>query len=293
MKHMSVKTGLKGLAISICLFCFLGYSSDAFGHCDPVILERADKNPVLAYREFNNRCEGFYSAQVSGSAITVMGFTLGGFDFKRDRTEVVEISLPYHADRNVHIQAKAIPVKTYYRMDADLDAGKKLCWPIQDIIYSATDLTSDQIGLCAWIKTNDRKINDRKIFIPVRAESGILGSQNDNRIRLTVRVLHDIGRFMWRMIPTAIDGENHRREYKDPEEGAGPVRMGEPITIFLPKEVAGPMDLELAARIKNTDEWIKEFVSLDLGGAKSWPAKMYFKGTKANTIKPMGLGKDR
>lgn len=276
MKHMPIKTGLKGLAISIIwLFCLSGYSSDAFDHCDPVILKRADKNPVLAYRKFNNRCEGFYSSQVSGLAITVMGFTLGGFDFKRDKTEVVEISLPYHADRNVHIQAKAIPVKTFYRMDADLDTGKKLCWPIQDIICSATDLTSDQIGLCAWIKTNDRKINDKKIFVPVRAESKTLGSQKDNRIRLTVQVSHDIGKFWWRITQAAIDGKKHESKWEKPEAGAGPIRMGEPIIILLPEKMSGPVDLELKARKKNTDYWYTNIVSLDLGDGQNNGQKKY------------------
>ena len=246
--------GLHMLWVLFFLSHFLSESLAQY-QCDPEI--HAVSDLVLAYRPFGNRCEGFYTGYVSGTAISVVGLTIGPFCFKREANEVVTLRLPNHPAIKAHIEARAIAPKKYYRMDADLNKGDSLKWPIKDVILPASaDLTSDRIGVCAYIDKNYKRI-----YVPVQSLAASQIPSTDKAIRLTVQVSEDIVRFMWR--PTGI---KQWSDYRRQGDGSPLIiKGGEPITIILPEHLKGAIELELAARPPDTDQWIKAFVELELG----------------------------
>jgi hypothetical protein len=214
----------------------------------------------MAYRPFGNRCEGFYIARVSGITVNVASFTIGPFDFVRNAAEIVDISLPRHPGRPARIRAQAIPAGVYYRMDATLAAGQTLRWPIGDIIFPCTtDLSSDQLGIFAWIQTKD----DNRIHLPVRALSGHLPSGKNETPILTLRVLQDICKFWWRRGPTT--GEGKTGEWSETNKV---IRAGHPITISFPETMTGLVELELVVMKLDSEDWSPpQFIELHFGNS--------------------------
>jgi hypothetical protein len=245
----------------IVIFLFFSININPTNSCDSNLLKNADRNPELAYRRFSNRCEGFYGVTVANTTFQVAGLTIGKLIYAMDRKEIVSISLPHHPNKTIHIQAMAIPDKTFYRMDAELEPGMTLFWPMNDIIYKRPkELTSDKIGILAWIKEGDSKI-----YLPVRAQSCQKGTDSDKTIQLIVSPSEDIGSFMWRIIKDSSKCKAFDSEWKIPKEKKDIYRKGLPITIQLPTKLTSIVYLELTARIKNQEGWTTESIHLSLG----------------------------
>ena len=99
----------------------------------------------MQYKNRGNRCEGFYVANVGARNIDVVALTIGLLKYDLDKGVKLLISAPTQI-RPVHVRAVAIPPRTYYRMDADLDGGKVLEWPVDDVLRPA--------GRCGWQVVN-------------------------------------------------------------------------------------------------------------------------------------------
>jgi len=234
----------------------------AADYCDPIILSIADKNPLLAYRPFSDRCEGFYSSRVAGSDFKVVGLTIGRFIYQMDPNEIVEISLPRHPQqKKLRIQAQAIQVQTYYRMDAELDGGQRLEWPVKDIIIQQPEkLTCNQIGLLAW-----EEMDGERVYFPVRALPQKAVAGPDQSLYIIISPLVDYDKFKWRLILTSTSGARTPTEWKD----IGKVLMGHPIKILLKPETFGVVHLELEASINEVP--INDTMKLDLGQQSTPP----------------------
>jgi hypothetical protein len=250
----------KRLLITAMVLCAALCSS--MGHaaqCNPTI--RPDDNACLKYRDFGNRCEGFFKKPVATSDLVLVSFTRGVFQFKRDAGEHLLVSLPFHPKIRAHVVAQGIPLKLHYRMDADLDAGATLRWPVNDIIVNCTgDLTSDQIGILARIDEGE------PVYLPVEAVSEQMGPTHDTSLRLAVRAEMRVAQFLWRTHFQPATGPKIIGTYLPPENNRPLFRIGEPIIIKLPDNSRGRLVLEMAARPADEGQWIKKFVTLDLGG---------------------------
>lgn len=249
----------KRLLITAMVLCSALCSS--MGHaarCNPTILP--DDNAYLKYRDFGNRCEGFFKKHVSTSDLVLVSFTRGVFQFKRDAGEHILVSLPFHPKARAHVVAQGIHMKLHYRMDADLDAGATLRWPVNDIIVSYTDdVGSEQIGILARIDA------DESVYLPVEALSEQMGPSHEASLRLTVRADGDVAQFLWRTQFQPATGPKVIGTYQHPENNRPLFRSDEPIIIKLPDNTRGRLVLEMAARPADKGSWIKKFVTLDLG----------------------------
>lgn len=229
--------------------------------CDSAIFKTTDKKDELAYRRFSNRCEGFYGAKVANPAFKVVGLTIGSVTYNMDAAEIIKISVPNHRKRTIRIRAEAIPSKTYYRMDAILVGDQKLEWPIKDILLKRPEeLASGKIAVIGWIGKGGKKV-----FVPLLAESSTISSGRDRQVHLYISASSDLADFKWRAIMSANDRSIPPGSWNDPLDGNRPVRTGQSIIIQLTQNATGLMDVELAARIKNTRGWITHFIKLDLG----------------------------
>lgn len=224
--------------------------------CDPKIKKIAVRNRKLRYRERENRCEGFYASAVS-SKFEVVGLIEGNFHYKLDKDEVIKISSPIVSDQPVYVRAVGIPSRTYYRLDARLDPGQTLTWPVADVLH-LKNLSAKEIGVFGWIGEETEKT-----YVPVAAAAQIASVADDEKIRLILRPAIDVKNVQWRSADV-VDGactkfgESHNMRKSS-------YRKGQPIKIILPESETGELCVEVAAQSQRTTKWEKIFSRVIVG----------------------------
>lgn len=225
--------------------------------CDPLLQPSADKS--IQYRSRKGRCEGLYESSAKGrglSGLEVVGLTVGVFQFALDKQETIEISSPIVTDEPVNIRSVGIPLRTYFRLDAQLEPGKTLIWPVSDVLLPA-QLYAAQIGVYGWLGDNKEEV-----YVPVSAVGQSVGASQDNVIRLILRASDDVDRVQWRYAE-AVNGscETLPADYlKLPQSS---YFSGQPITIELPATGSRELCVDVAA--SSSSGWLKRLVRVRVG----------------------------
>lgn len=222
--------------IAICLYLLLSQII-SFGQCDNTL--KPSDNTQVSYKTRGNKCEGEYSAKVSAPSLEVVGFTIGIFSYKFEKTEAIEIVNSTGSD--INIRSSAIPIKTYYRMDASLKNGQALKWDIEDVLI-ALQIHSNYLGVFGWTESGIEKT-----YIPVKPVSSNYDKTNTN-IYLVVRADKDVLSAKYRYAKT---GQPLGVRTKDNLS----IRMGKTIIIKLPPELKGAYKVELAALLDSNSGW--------------------------------------
>lgn len=143
-------------------------STFARTQCDAKI--EPSENSTLRYQMRGNRCEGFYRSKVSAASLELIAFTIGEFKFKNDQKELIILSLPSAGKEAVKVRAQGIPLNLYYRMDAELVAGKTLTWEVAPVLLKDERTTrAYNIGLLAF-----QGAGNKQVFFPVTPQSKLL-----------------------------------------------------------------------------------------------------------------------
>jgi len=208
----------------------------------------------LGYRPRGNRCEGFYKSKVATGSLDLVGILVGRLDFELDAREVIEITSPVVADRTIAIQAQAFPVKTYYRMDAELSRAGRLQWPVDDVLLKK-QLSHERISILGWYRTAGSQI-----FVPLRAWGRLRPPVGDTRVRVYFRPTVDLRNVQYRFV--AVD----RRSNWEPLLGG---RSGRPIVVALPSDLSGLVDVIVSGEVRRAEDvWLEQKVRLDLGNER-------------------------
>jgi hypothetical protein len=219
--------------------------------CDPVLTPFPGSD--LGYASHGNRCEGFYVANVSSESLEVVAVLQGTlrFDWKPD--VVLQVSAPNFTQGTVNVRAVAIPLKTYYRMDGTVSPIKTMQWPIEDVVFPG-QLTARRLGVYGWVGSENNKM-----FVPLRvtqkdSPKSIL-SQEDTYIIFRSSV--DVDTVLWRY--STVQDNQCAKYVEWQQQDAAPVNAGWPVTITLPQLPGkkGDLCLEIAAKEKDNDEWLK------------------------------------
>jgi len=230
----------KGMILILSFFLFIPCKAAYSQPCDPDISPVA--SPAVAYAPRGNRCEGFYRSQVAAKNIDVVGLTRGKFDFKWKKNEIIELSSPFVKSKPVHVRAVGIPVKTYYRMDSQIAPGKKLKWPIEDVIFPKK-LYARKIGVFGWTGSEDEKL-----YVPLAKT----GAENGNT-NLYLRTSVDVDGVKWRYAHVIGGKCAPFGEWQDAPKKR--YRSGKPVHIVLPPGKGDMLDVEVAAMEKGTASW--------------------------------------
>ena len=225
---------------------FIGYETAYSQSCAPEL------SPVeswkLAYRNRGNRCEGFYRAKVSSGSIDIVGVVNGNFHFELSENEVIEVSTSFIQNQPINVRATGIPLKIYYRMDAQIAPDQKLNWAISDVIFSQK-LSAKKIGVFGWIGEEADKT-----YVPVTAVAKIGSQAKDGKIRLYLRASVDIGDTHWRF-SKVTDGACD--PFGQWERVGKSYRTGQPISITLAPSKTQKLCVEVAAQEKSNARWLK------------------------------------
>ena len=218
--------------------------------CDNSV--KPSPNPSLAYKARQNRCEGFYTAQVGSTSFELLGCTLGEFRFQENQGEVITLEIPGATGTGVYnIRATGIPKKLYYRMDAQLTAGKSLNWEVATSLWlDSRSRYSSNIGLLAF-----QEKAGSKIYTPVKSKSKLLpAAAGSNAVSLKFRVSRPLGSLRWKI------GNGPEQDYGKPLPPAD-----QPITLQLPADLGkGLHTVSLIYRVLNTSDPLVQTIQIQL-----------------------------
>lgn len=225
--------------------------------CDPVILEKALDNEYLKYRERDNRCEGLYGTGVS-SRLEIVGLTQGQFQYKLNADDVIKIVSPIVIDQPVNVRAVGIPSATYYRMDALIEPGGTLVWPVADVL-DVEKLPARNVGVFGWI--GDRGIER---YVPIAVTTTANPVNNDGQIRLTLRPGIDVKNVQWSVSEVVDDVCSQLGDRNKLQKSL--YREGQPIKIILPESDGGELCVEVKAQSqKHPDTWETKLIRVVVG----------------------------
>jgi hypothetical protein len=118
-------------------------------------------DPVLAYRDFGNRCEGLYESKISDiDRLELVSFTNGSLPDNLRATSLLDLSVA--AAETAVVRAVPLRRAAYYRMQAKLRPGRHLRWPTSDVL-ARTSLTGRYLGVLAELQRNGRAV-----YVPIR-----------------------------------------------------------------------------------------------------------------------------
>lgn len=174
---------MKLATIALLLLTLFTFQEDP---CDKKLIPVEDNS--LKYKKRGMRCEGFYRSTISfpEGVLSEVGLIQGKLTFDLDYAEEVEITSPHEDDKLTIIRVQAIPIKTYYRMDSNIEPGAKFIWPIGDVI-KPSEISYRDISILGWIEEGEDCI-----YVPLRAKAKLNRIANDNEIRAIFRLSVDV-----------------------------------------------------------------------------------------------------
>jgi hypothetical protein len=192
------------------------------------------------------RCEGFYESPVAAAALDLVSLTAGPVDYKLEGQESVRLTAPdvssLKSDQ-VNIQAHALPLGTYYRMDAVVPSAGSLNWRIGDVLRPH-QLTADRIGIFGWVDQTASRT-----FVPV-----LISEQNTRApVVILLRPSIDLERVHWRSWPDG--GSQQGIQWKSIPNAPQMRRAGELIKLEFERD-KGIKVVEVSAKTANSDRWL-------------------------------------
>jgi hypothetical protein len=207
------------------------------------------------YKERGNRCEGLYVADVGVPSLELVSFQLGGIAYQLYGGEHLRVTAPGQK-QSVHVRAVAVPARTYYRMDATIEAGATLDWPVSDVLLPQ-NLGPERIGVFAW-----KGSENAMIFVPVRIQGGGAAAANQKAVAiLTMRPSFDVARIMWRS--AVVAGERCSTFGDWQNLATSQVLAQQPVRLKL-GSLTGQHCVEVAAQAGSSNDWSTVQVRVEL-----------------------------
>jgi hypothetical protein len=213
--------------------------------CDPS-LEPIPDTVGYSSRKGDARCEGFYVRPIAGGALEVVSLTVGRLRFDPAKTDALLIGLPdlvQGAPSEVYVRATALPLRTYYRMDATLAPGTPLHWPTNAVLRPQK-LDGSRLGILGWVGEGKQRL-----FVPliVRDEREPATAGEAQLVLLAASPLDHV---MWRERSSGSDAPGGWREL-----AAKGLEPGERVTLTLPPGNGPELSVEIMAQPRNSDDW--------------------------------------
>lgn len=196
------------------------------------------------------RCEGFYHSLVAAEDLELLSLTRGPIAYKLDVDESLILAAPdinpLNATR-LQVQAKAIPIGTYYRMDAAINSTQSMSWQTATVLRPAK-LSAESIGVLSWV---EKGLN--KIFIPISVSPADSSAPSITDVVAIIRPSIDLDLLQWRSWP---EGSSQKSlEWRKVEATHKKFRAGDPVHLNLKPEKKTRI-VEISAKAKGSDRWL-------------------------------------
>lgn len=196
-------------------------------------------------RTDDTRCEGLYRSPVAGVPLELLSLTIAPLDYqlRPDATLYVTGSPAGRFDgEQIRLQARALPLSTYYRMDALMYSERSFKWPMA--VLNENKLKPDLIGVIGWI---DRR--GVKTYVPILVSERNLPWSETGSWSVILRSVIDVEKIFWRRWPA-----NRNRNAGPWQSVAAFHRAGEAIRVQVPANDK-PEAFEFSVKTVGSDEW--------------------------------------
>jgi hypothetical protein len=201
-------------------------------------------------------CEGLYQSPVAGESLEILSFITGKiiYDLGTDKTLVFAApDVARLQAKRVNLQARALPLGTYYRMDAMIDSGGTMTLPLSTVLRPA-GLQPDMIGIIGWVERGADEV-----YVPISVAADRPPSFGSERLTIVLRSPVNVERLQWRSWPD--DRSVPPSKWKtvggdDPSE----IRAGEPIQLILDQKAPGPLVVDISAKRPSSDDFLRKTI---------------------------------
>jgi hypothetical protein len=242
-----------------CLAILTAYLS---GQCDTDLTPVHDQQ--LKYKFRNNRCEGFYNSDITSYSLQLANLTCGQVSYTLSESEVIQVLPLFDNNCQVQIQASALHLRKYYRMDSEISSDKSLNWPVNEVLLPA-NLSANKIGVCGWIKSEDESI---ATVIPLKVNSLETPVSGCNKLLLIFTSNIDLDRITYRI--GSVNGDNSGNIQELPRQvfyAGNPIQMMLDISMLDGKQlffIAGKVYNPGTEDKYEAAEWIRYFFYIEL-----------------------------
>ncbi|MBY5592693.1 hypothetical protein HFO49_35690 [Rhizobium leguminosarum] len=194
-------------------------------------------------RSGDARCEGAYASPVGADGLDLISIENVGQSAVPVTGPILSVSAPKQIGLPVHVRAVAIPLRTYYRMDATLEPGASLKWPVS--IMRSLNLEPSDIGVVGWIDSGAKRE-----FVPLSVvPEGSPPNPDASDVEIRLRPQVSLERVLWR---TVEEGQLPSQWNVLADR---PVAAGEQLPLTITKEaMAGKLDIR--AKRPDSDDWL-------------------------------------
>ncbi|MEP7169877.1 MAG: hypothetical protein ABI855_10955 [Bacteroidota bacterium] len=177
--------------LGLLIIVFIRFSAAQSNNCDSSL---EPEQSEFAYKNLNNRCEGFYYQLLSGEPLQVISLLKGNIEFSWQLNTKLTVKRADSLKSLLNIRAVSIESNVHYRMDATLSGNESFEWPIYPYIYQRNILPK-LLGVYGW--TGDEY---DKIFSPLIVVEKDKSIHNDT-IVLKIRTISNLNQLSYRFIP--------------------------------------------------------------------------------------------
>ncbi len=224
-------------------------AAEAQRPCDPSLTPESD--PVIQYRQRGDdlRCEGFYRSNVnSGGNLALVGLLQRPLRFAPD-DRVLQITAPGQAGK-VLVRGQGIPIKLYYRLDAELASGTSVQWPIG--LLQNQGVGPERVGFYG------RLAEQPDWYVPL----DIMGKQPSvERPLLLLRASVDTDEFWWRYAEAPEGRCGKMTDWQRIEKETG-FAAGEAIPLELPKGMQRRICVEAAVVTRRDGGFLSRLIKI-------------------------------
>lgn len=214
----------------------------------------ADVQPIqgpTGYQERSSpdRCEGMYRSPVAGESIELLALQGGDIVFDLQTDRILAVSVPdvsrFSASK-IAVRIRALSLGLYYRMDAVVDSGGTIDWPIAAVVIPV-GIHADNLGVVGIIKSGENRV-----FVPITISPKDKPTAPRHTATAVLRSTVDVEQVKWRIYSPASSSVPGYQSVSS----HFPVRAGDPIRLSVP-QTSSPVTLEIAAKQANSDQWMK------------------------------------
>lgn len=183
------------------------------------------------YRQRGNRCEGLFESKISAPRLDLVSLTVGRLQFAWQRDTSLSVEPPKEIGEPIRLRAMAIPLGTFYQMDARLEGGASLRWPIREVLFPE-ELNDRRIGVLGWLDDGRRV----PLHVPVVVQSAPAASspnQDPAAVTAILRSSVDVQFVSWRVL--RLEGGRCTAPSDWTPLKKATTRAGKPILLVLPK----------------------------------------------------------
>lgn len=232
--------------IAVLLISFLSFPAAAL---ECVSLKTVvDDSIAYRLRENDTRCEGFYRSNIGNPSLEVVSLLYTPLDYNLSKDKRLQIIAPTIKQQKVHLKVLGIPLKLYYRLDAEIAAGKAFNWPLE--ILAQENIQARHLGLVGQLADD--------LFVPLSVNT----TQASDTAQLSLRSSVDVIKAQWRYAEVKQEDCSHWADWQDLQPRYGKLfRSGRAINIDLPSAKTAQICLEVAAQPRN-GEWLKQLLRI-------------------------------